>query len=374
MSIIRDFWVNVVGVDKPKVLNLNGLMPDDAPRIAAAPASPAPLAAGPSAPGQAIERGGVCKLSADDTSEPQENQLQLLFEQKTLQDKLKAPRSYRGREADEARLEEINRKLGLSANQCTVPPPKDPRVAELARESRKELSDELDPNTALLLDRKLNGPMIEEYYEIRREIQDYLDNIDAQNSTSKDLGDAVLKAWAKAIYDVGELRRVLASNVVGQHTNSIQDEQKRLQDLNKYLKELKDKNKRVEEGLKQIEDGVKWTGYLLKLNDALELTAGYVESIGKLGTKLAKAQLAAVGAKIYTESSIIEQGIEKIAHYYSQLTVAVEGFASVEKLEEAIKGQVELIQKSVREIDRLIGLRDRAQRVYDTAVSEAPKK
>src|SRR5262249_10507820 len=84
------------------------------------------------------------------------------------------------------------------------PPPKDHRVAQLAEESRKELSDELDPDTASLVDRKLNGPMIEEYHEIRREIQDYLNNIDALNATSKDLGDAVLKAWAKAIYDVGE--------------------------------------------------------------------------------------------------------------------------------------------------------------------------
>src|SRR5262249_20091794 len=160
------------------------------------------------APGDASEKGGVSKLGHDDASE---NPMQLLFERKTLRDKLNAG-SYPGDEADRTRLEGIDRKLVQSMKPKTPPPPKDPRVAELVRESRRELSDELDPDTASLIDRKFNGHMIEEYYEIRREIQDYLDNVEPRNSTSKDLGDAVLKAWAKAIYDVGELRRVLASN------------------------------------------------------------------------------------------------------------------------------------------------------------------
>jgi hypothetical protein len=56
-----------------------------------------------------------------------------------------------------------------------------PNGVTFATESRKELSDELDPDTASLVDRKLNGPMIEEYHEIRREIQDYLNNIAASH-------------------------------------------------------------------------------------------------------------------------------------------------------------------------------------------------
>src|SRR5262249_24208230 len=151
--------------------------------------------------------------------------------------------------------------------------PKDPRVAELVRESRRELSDELDPDTASLIDRKFNGHMIEEYYEIRREIQDYLDNVEPRNSTRKDLGDAVLKAWAKAIYDVGELRRVLASNVVVQNEDSIRAKQKQLQDLNKHLTTLREKNERVQKELERIErlkGAVKWAGHLLELNHVLE--------------------------------------------------------------------------------------------------------
>jgi hypothetical protein len=378
MLELRKFSAYIAEADKPESLNLNDNMPGGAP--AAAPAGPAPLAAGPGAPGEVMASGEVCELPHDDA---QENQLTLLYEWKKLRDKLSAKGSYPGREADEARLEEIDRKLGGPANQCPAPspkatpvaepPPKDPRVAELARETRKEL-DELDPDTASLTDRKLNGPMIKDYYEHREALTSYLNNIDVKTATSKSLGDWVMKSWAATIYDAGELRRILAGNLEVQYRESIDQEKKHLQNLNNDLKVLKDKNKRVEKALEKIDDGVKWAGRLLKLNDAVELVTNYAESIGKVGTVLEKAALVATGAKIVTQSGIIEQGIENLAQYYSQVTLAVEGFASVKELEDAIKANVDAIKDSVNKIGYLTDRRDRAKRIYDTAVSEALKK
>src|SRR5262249_48945947 len=196
------------------------------------------------------------------------------------------PQPTRGNDTDEVtRPVHANGKPGKSAKAKQSAAPKDPRVAQLAEESHKELSDELDPDTASLVDRKLNRPMIEEYQEIRREIQDYLNNIDAQNATSKDLGDAVLKAWAKAIYDVGELRRVLSSNVVVQHREFIEAKQKELKQLNKELKSLKDSNDKVEAEVERIEhlkNGLKWADRLHHLSEVMEIVGTGIEGVAAL--------------------------------------------------------------------------------------------
>src|SRR5262245_60472370 len=188
--------------------------------------------------------------------------------------------------------------------------------------------------------------MIEEYYEIRHEIQDYLNNIDAQNATSKDLGDAVLKAWAKAIYDVGELRRVLSSNVVVEHRESIEAKQKELAQMNKELKSLKDSNDKVEAELERSEHpktGLKWGDSHQHLSGVIEGVGTGIESVAVVPALVVTASsVLAIASTSHGAASNIDELFDYLAKNSLQVTIALEGlrgegFSNAKELEEAIK-------------------------------------
>ena len=69
-----------------------------------------------------------------------------------------------------------------------------------------------------------------------------------------------------------------------------------------------------------------------------------------------------------------EQGIANLGEYYAQIALVSAGFSSLKELEDRIQSQVRQIRETVSTLNWLVGQREWAQALYDTAVSEGPKK
>ncbi|MCI0685015.1 MAG: hypothetical protein L0Y71_23200 [Gemmataceae bacterium] len=151
---MREFWKSDV------IKTWGGATAHAAPTQAAAPvlrgddAGPGPASAVQGAVAKALTvdapqmgtmsaapAGAPLTAGTNDASESSETPLQHLVEQKMLRDKLGTPRSYPERAADEARLEEINRKLGQIANRS----PKSPQNAPPQNAPPQEPPPKPDP-------------------------------------------------------------------------------------------------------------------------------------------------------------------------------------------------------------------------------------
>lgn len=297
--------------------------------------------------------------SIDENSLQKENDLQLLFEQKNVSDRLAQPRSYQGRDEDEARQGAI----GAEMDRRVVQRAADKRVEDLITDTKRELG-ELSVETGAL-DQKFNGKMIQDYQALRQELNDQLQAAQASLSAKQALPDLVLQSWEEALNETGELRKVLDSNLNVDADKKLKEVQLRLKQRAAELKKLKEAAKRIEEAVEQVEDGEKWVGRMLKLNDAMEMLEGSVEAMEKAGDELIKAgawaegkiaayaKLAKEGYTIATTSTVIEQGIKNLAEYNILLAIAGEGFSSVAELDRAIESKTEQIQEAGQELQRI---------------------
>jgi len=100
---------------------------------------------------------------------------------------------------------------------------------------------------------------------------------------------------------------------------------------------------------------------------------GGVEGVAKLPVITVNALTVVSHTDFLSASHKIVEGIEYLAQYPIQYAVAAEGFSSIDALEKAIKRKVDHINEVISKIKYLARSQERAQRIYDTAVSEAPK-
>jgi len=323
----------------------------------------------------------VAKLcDIDESALRGENDLQLSFEQKTLNDRLAKPQSYKGREDDEARASAI----GAEIDRRKVERAAGKRVQDLIDDTKRELG-ELSVETGSL-DQQFNGKMIEQYQALRQELNDQLEAAQASLAAKQALPEVVLQSWEEALNETGELRKVLDSNLNVDADKKLKDAEARLKQLTADLKKLQASAKRIEEAVEQVEDGEKWVGRMLKLNDAMEMLEASVEAMEKAGDELIKAgawaegkiaayaKLAKEGYTIATTSTVIEQGVKNLAEYNITLAIAGEGFTSVGELERAIESKSEQIEEAGKALQRTANSKQKYEMQYAQPVKGKMRK
>jgi len=248
------------------------------------------------------------------------------------------------------------------------------RVQDLISDTQRELSELLVDTGSL--DQQFNGKMIEQYDQLGQELSDQLEGAQANLAAKQALPEIVLQSWEKALYERGELRKVLDSNLNVDADKKLRDAQSRVKQLTDDLKKLQASAKRIEEEVERIEDGEKWVGRMLKLNDAMEMLEGSVEAMERAGNALIKAgawgegkiaaytMLAKEGYTIATTSTVIEQGVKNLAQYNITLTVVGEGFSSVEELDRAIENKAQQIEEAGKELQRIANDKQKYERQY----------
>jgi len=247
--------------------------------------------------------------------------------------------------------------------------PLDGHIEQLVQETQIELAEDDVPEYWLLLDSSGYASIIEPYKAVREQLADYLKNVDPKNSTEKELGASVVGAWKGAIKEAGQLRRSLAKSLVLRWDQPIREEQKRLDQLKGELQVLRGKHKRIEEDLEQGEHAMDLITLVLQVGDAAEMAEKAAESVHE---KMTKAAMVVAGAKIVSQSQIIEKSIENLIQSYSQLTLVAEGFASMQELDRALETKVEAVHKSVEELAQLKGHQERAESNASISVMEDP--
>jgi hypothetical protein len=298
-----------------------------------------------------------------------ENDLQLGFEEKALDDRLARPECYAGREDDEARKTAI----GAERNRRQAEAKVRARLDGLIADTKRELG-ELSADVGAL-DQGVNGKMIADYQALRQELGDQLAAAEAARQANQALPEMVLQSWEEALYEIGDLRKVLVSNLNVDADKKIKETERHLKEYAGDLKKLKASAERIEDAVKEIEDGEKWVSRLLTLNDAIEMLEGSVEAMAEAseaylaGKVVAYAKLTKEGYTIATTSTVIEQGIKNLVDYNITLAVAGEGFSSIDELQRAMASKTELIQRTAGELQRLLAQKQH----YDAQYTE-PRK
>jgi prefoldin subunit 5 len=325
-----------------------------------------------------------------------EADFELMQERKQVADRLAAPHSYVGEDQDQAEEIAIDSELARRQEQRAY----EARVNELLADSKRELG-ELSADTGSL-DQGFNGKMIGEYQELRAELNEQVEAAEASLKTSDRIPEIVFRSWADVLYRVGDLRKVLISNLNVDTNRDLTNALARLQGLSADLKKLQASAKRIEEAVEQIEDGEKWVSRMLKLNDAIEMLLAAneaAEAAGKAvlntvevgedvivagintgkdvivagakwgkGRVAAYAKLAKEGYSIATTSTVIEQGIKNLVEYNIELAVAAEGFTSTEELDRAIEAKTEAIKTIGSEISKLAQKKQKLEQQSASAV------
>jgi hypothetical protein len=299
-----------------------------------------------------------------------ESDLELLMSREQVADRLAVPHSYVGEDQDRASEDAIDSELTRRQEQRAY----EARVNALIADSRLELG-ELSAETGAL-DQAFNGKMIQEYQELRSELDEQVEGAEANLKANERIPEIVFKSWADVLYKVGDLRKVLVSNLAVDANRDLKAALAHLQGLNADLKKLNASAKRIEDAVKEIEDGEKWIGRMLKINDAVEMLLAANEAVEAAGEAVvntvevgedvivagvnwgkgpvaAYSALAKEGYTIATTSTVIEQGIKNLVEYNIELAVVAEGFTSTEELERAIEAKTESIKATGEQISRV---------------------
>jgi Domain of unknown function (DUF4157) len=260
-------------------------------------------------------------------------------------------------------------------------------LAKLIFSTRLEF-DELAPDYGVLFTpgsrgggRSVNQPMIDAYTRVRSELEDYLSEYSSFRVGTPEW-NLLLKGWSEALYELGELRKTLAGNVVVHYTGAIADKQQELKGLTGRLKAQNDSLKAYNKEVERIEKVGHDIAFVGDVGDALEILDKASENVEQLleveVEQLLEVEMAEkvgygvfgamMGTKLDIEiyamryqAKVIDQNIEKIQEAAKRNAIAIEGYQSLDALTASMEQAAKNIADTEATISMLAGQRDKAQ-------------
>ena len=232
------------------------------------------------------------------------------------------------------------------------PKAQDPRIVELVRTSKREI-DELKPDYDILLSTKAhpdsggaegNRPLIHEYIDLRQDLKNYI------NAASQGrVGDFEFEDWSQRLWRTGDDRIAIANNMIVHYRGMLNDEMQRLQERESTLIKHKQALDRIRKAIAEIKGAKAAIDTIVIVYDGIEVVEKTTHAIAHGTVVVLPAQISVVVA----QSTIIKQGIAKLADYMIQFSIVTEsltvgGYTSVDEMKNSINAILENIRDELK--------------------------
>jgi hypothetical protein len=151
------------------------------------------------------------------------------------------------------------------------------------------------------------------------------------------LTEKLAKQWDFVIREIIADRHFLANYLQQHYRGLVIEQQARIKDLESDAAHQQRAFAAVKQAIADTEYAEKWTGILLKINEAYDALAEIAHS--EIGFDPALVTIAAAGfarEQVYGTSQIIEQGVRNLGNYAVALELASAGYGSTDELNTAM--------------------------------------